>query len=84
MVGGIEALCSTLVLLGLGARLTALPLLVIILVALATTKAQVMAEQGLWPLLHSSRTDWAMLLGSLFLLVRGGGRWSADNHLRRP
>ena len=31
-----------------------------------------------WEAAHAARTDWAMLLGSLFLLIRGGGKWSAD------
>lgn len=32
-------------------------------------------------MLHESRTDWAMLLGSLFLLLKGGGKWSVDERL---
>jgi hypothetical protein len=32
---------------------------------------------------HEARTDWAMLLGSLFLLFAGGGPWSADAALRK-
>jgi putative oxidoreductase len=37
--------------------------------------------QGFWEMMHDSRTDWAMLLGSLFLLFRGGSRWSLDRIL---
>lgn len=48
------------------------------LVAIATTKADVLAEKGVWEMLHGSRTDWAMLLGSFFLLLKGGGFWSLD------
>ncbi|SFQ66098.1 DoxX family protein [Hymenobacter arizonensis] len=80
-VGGFETVCGLLVLLGLFTRLASLPLLIIMLVALATTKAQVFATEGFWELLHGSRTDWAMLLGSVFLLIEGGGRWSVDRQL---
>jgi uncharacterized membrane protein YphA (DoxX/SURF4 family) len=27
---------------------------------------------------HEARTDWSMLLGSLFLLIVGAGAWSLD------
>ena len=77
-VGTFEIICGTLILLGLFTRLTTIPLLIIMLVALATTKAEIFAEKGFWEMMHASRTDWAMLLGSLFLLIKGGGRWSLD------
>ncbi len=82
-VGGFEVVCGLLVLAGLLTRLASVPLIVIMLTALATTKAEVLAEKGFWELLHGSRTDWSMLLGSLFLLVEGGGRWSVDRWLLR-
>lgn len=31
---------------------------------------------------HEARTDFAMLLGSLFLLFVGAGAWSIDARLR--
>lgn len=77
-VGGFEILCGALILVGLATRLASLPLIIIMLVAILTTKADVLANQGFWEMLHGSRTDWSMLLGSLFLLIRGGGKWSAD------
>jgi len=80
-VGGFEIGCGALVLLGLLTRLASIPLIVIMLVAIATTKAEVLANEGFWPLLHGSRTDWAMLLGSSFLLLKGGGYWSLDRQL---
>jgi len=83
-VGGFETVCGLLVLLGLLTRLASLPLLVIMLVALATTKVEVFVNDGFWELLHGSRTDWAMLLGSIFLLIEGGGRWSVDRGLYDP
>jgi uncharacterized membrane protein YphA (DoxX/SURF4 family) len=74
-VGGFEIACGLLVLLGLLTRLAAIPLLVIMLVAIATTKAEVLASEGFWEMMHGSRTDWAMLLGSLFLLILTNQRW---------
>jgi putative oxidoreductase len=80
-VGTFEILCGILVILGLLTRLASIPLIIIMLVAIATTKAEVLANDGFWEMLHGSRTDWAMLLGSIFLLIKGGGNWSIDNML---
>lgn len=80
-VGGFEVFCGVLVLIGCLTRLASIPLLLIMLVAIYTTKETVLANEGFWPLLHGSRTDWAMLLGSLFLFIKGGGRWSLDQQL---
>jgi uncharacterized membrane protein YphA (DoxX/SURF4 family) len=82
-VGTNEIICGLLVLLGLFTRLAAIPLIIIMLVAFATTKAAVYQDEGFWELLHGSRTDWSMLLGSIFLLIKGGGGWSADAALTR-
>lgn len=80
-VGTFEILCGVCVLLGLLTRLASIPLIIIMLVAIVTTKADVLANQGFWEMLHGSRTDWAMLLGSLFLLIKGSGYWSLDKQL---
>ncbi|SKB64934.1 Uncharacterized membrane protein YphA, DoxX/SURF4 family [Parapedobacter luteus] len=80
-VGSCEMICGALVLLGLLTRFAAIPLLCIMLVAMATTKANILVGEGFWAMMHASRTDWAMLLGSLFLLIRGGGRWSIDRKI---
>lgn len=82
-VGIFEILCGALILLGLLTRLAGIPLIIIMLVAIATTKVEVLANQGVWEMLHGSRTDWAMLLGNLFLLIKGGGHWSVDRILMR-
>lgn len=82
-VGTFEILCGILVLIGLLTRLASIPLIIIMLVAFTTTKSEVYLEKGFWELLHGSRTDWAMLLGSIFLLIRGGGNWSIDKILTR-
>lgn len=78
-VGSFEILCGALVLIGLLTRLASIPLIIIMLVAIATTKADVLANDGFWEMLHGSRTDWSMLLGSVFLLIKGGGRFSFDS-----
>ena len=77
-VGSFEILCGVLILFGLFTRLAAIPTLVIMFVAIATTKAEILSSQGFWEMLHASRTDWAMLLGSIYLLISGGGKWSVD------
>lgn len=77
-VGTFEVVCGVLVLLGLFTRLAAVPLLTIMLVALASTKSEVLVNDGFWEMMHGSRTDWAMLLGSIFLIIKGSGRWSLD------
>lgn len=77
-VGSFEIICGALVLIGLLTRLAAIPLLTIMVVAIATTKAQLLTDNGFWSMLHDSRTDWAMLLGCVFLVIKGGGKWSLD------
>lgn len=82
-VGSFEIVCGALILLGLLTRFASIPLIIIMLVAIATTKAEVLADKGFWEMLHGSRTDWAMLLGSLFLLIKGGGLWSLDKRIMK-
>lgn len=82
-VGSFEIVCGALVLLGLITRLAAIPLIVIMVVAISTTKVEILANDGFWEMLHASRTDWAMILGSIFLLIKGGGKWAADHKLMR-
>lgn len=80
-VGTFEIVCGALILMGLFTRLASIPTLIIILVAIATTKAEVLTNDGFWEMMHSSRTDWAMLLGSIFLIIKGGGKWSLDRKI---
>jgi putative oxidoreductase len=82
-VGSFEIVCGALILLGLFTRLAAIPLITIMLVAIATTKVEVLAKDGFWEMMHGSRTDWAMLLGSIFLLIKGGGKWSIDKQIQQ-
>lgn len=80
-VGFFEILCGALILAGLLTRLASIPLIIIMMLAIATTKADVLAKEGFWEMMHGSRTDWAMLLGALFLLIEGGGFFSLDKRL---
>jgi putative oxidoreductase len=77
-VGGFEILSGTLVLMGLLTRFALIPLLAIMAVALTTTKWPILVKQRFWAMAHAARTDWSIIRGALFLLLVGGGSWSAD------
>ena len=68
----------TLLLLGLLTRLAAIPLIIVMLVAIFSTKVPILLDKGFWAMAHEARTDLAMLLGSIFLLIVGAGRYSID------
>jgi len=80
-VGTFEIACGAAVLAGLLTRLAAAPLITIMLVALTTTKVPILVNKGFWTMAHEARTDWSMLLGSIFLLIVGAGPWSLDRFL---
>jgi putative oxidoreductase len=80
-VGSFEIACGILILIGLFTRLAAIPLFTIMIVAISTTKAQLLADTGFWSMLHDSRTDWSMLLGSIFLFINGAGECSIDRKI---
>ncbi len=79
-VGAFEMVCGFLVLLGLWTRAAAVPLLIVIATAIATTKIPELfrAGQGFWYMVSDARTDFAMLCSLLFLILAGGGAWSVD------
>ncbi len=77
-VGGVEIACSLFVIWGLYTRLAAIPLILIMCMAIISTKLPIFQLEGIWEGLHASRTDYAMLMGSIFLLIRGGGKSSLD------
>jgi putative oxidoreductase len=80
VVGSFEIVCGALVLVGLVTRLAALPLITIIAVAIFSTKLPILMNSGLWKMAHEVRTDYSMLLGCMFLLIVGAGKWSLDAH----
>ncbi len=77
-VGCFEIACGALLLLGFFTRFAAVSLIIIMLTAIGTTKIPILLDQGFWKMAHEARTDWSMFLGSVFLLVVGGGKWSLD------
>lgn len=90
-VGWVEIICGILILLGLFTRFAAVPLIITMLVAIASTKIPIwlghdwwifhvreLKTYGFWSFMHETRTDWAMLMGSFYLLCVGGGLWSLD------
>jgi putative oxidoreductase len=70
-VASFEVLCGFLILIGLFTRIAAIPTIVIMIVAIISTKIPIFFEQGFW----------YMLMGSIFLLIKGSGKWSLDNIL---
>jgi putative oxidoreductase len=89
-VGAVEIVCGLLLLFGLVTRLATIPLLIDISVAIATTKipllwraTAVSSKLGFWSMQAESRTDFAMLMGLVFLLVAGSGLFSLDAWLQR-
>ena len=90
-VGGCEIVCGALLILGLLTRLAAIPMIINISVAIVSTKMPLLLGRGIlmfslpkansygfWPMVHEARTDFAMLLGGIFLLIVGAGCCSFD------
>jgi putative oxidoreductase len=83
-VGVVEIVCGALLILGLFTAIAALPLLIDILVAIATTKLPLLMKQGFWAAMHEGRTDFCMLVGLLAIALLGAGALSLDARPRRP
>jgi len=77
-VGVVEIVCGTMLIVGFFTVLATLPLLIDILVAIATTKLNVLAKQGFWSTMHDGRTDFCMLLGLIAIVLLGAGSLSLD------
>ncbi|MBN1559850.1 DoxX family protein [candidate division KSB1 bacterium] len=77
-VASFEVGCGVLVLLGLCTRYASIPLVIIMLVAIVSTKIPILLNDGFWSMAHAARTDWSMLLGSIYLLLTGAGKLSLD------
>jgi putative oxidoreductase len=78
-VGTVEIVCGGLILLGFFTRLSTIPLIINMIVAISATKIPIFLEKGFWAAAHEGRTDWSMVLGLIFLLIVGSGRWSLDD-----
>jgi putative oxidoreductase len=95
-VGVVETICGSLIILGLFTRLAAVPLIIIMIVALVSTKLPILLghdvwmfhlaadikRTGFWSMMHEARADLTMLLGCLYLIIVGAGRWSLDALIR--
>jgi len=90
-VGVVEIVCGLLIVVGALTRLATVPLVITMLVALVSTKLPILLghalgpfslpkldRYGFWSAMHESRADLTMLLGLMFLIGAGGGRWSVD------
>lgn len=79
-VGTFEIVCGLLVLAGLFTRFASIPLLIVILTAIATTKVPELLHpaQGFWFMVSDARTDFAMTMCLIFLIIAGAGAWSLD------
>ena len=95
-VGVVEIVCGGLLIVGLLTRLAAVPLLINMSVAILSTKVPILLghsfwtftlrelpSYGFWSMMHEARTDLAMWMGSLFLLVVGAGSVSLDAMMTR-
>ena len=82
-VGVCEILCGALLLIGLLTRFASLVMCINISVAIVTTKIPLLVSKGFWSFAHEARVDYAMLLGSPFLLVVGAGGLSLDARIGR-
>ena len=80
LVGAFEVVCGAMVLGGLFTRIASIPLLIVILTAIATTKIPELFNpaQGFWFMVSDARTDFAMTMCLFFLVLSGSGAWSAD------
>ena len=79
--GTFEIICGLLVLIGLLTRLAAIPLLIIMITAFVTTKWPLLVSKGFWIMFHEYRTDFAMTLLLIYLLISGGGNESIDSKI---
>jgi putative oxidoreductase len=95
-VGVFEIICGALLLFGFLTRVGALLMLINITVAIVVTKIPIafgegfgpfalrdLKTYGFWSMTHEARTDYCMWLGSLFLILKGGGKWSIDKKLTK-
>ena len=94
-IGGLEIVGVILLIAGLFTRIIAVPFIIEMVVAILTTKISLylgtsplplppaLPKVGFWAVMHETRSDYAQLLTTIFLLVVGPGAWSLDALLRR-
>ena len=81
-VATFEIICGILLLMGLLTRLASVPLLIIMCTAIVTTKIPKLFHDGFWTMAHDSRTDFAMTMLLIYLIIYGAGKLSLDSVIR--
>jgi len=88
--GWLEIIGGILLITGLLTRVIAVPFIIEMVVAIASTKIPlylgtyplplppVPPQVGFWAVLHEIRSEYAQLFNCAFLLLVGPGRWSLD------
>lgn len=79
--GTFEIICGLFVLIGFLTRLATIPLFIIMITAFITTKWPILIDKGVWAMFHEYRTDFAMTILLIYLVIYGGGSWSVDFNL---
>jgi putative oxidoreductase len=94
-VGVLEIVGGILLIAGLLTRVTAIPFVIEMIVAMLSTKIAIYLgtsplplppsppQIGIWAVLHEIRSEYAQLMSVLFLLVVGPGPWSLDALIAR-
>ena len=94
-IGSLEIVGGLLLILGLFTRAIAIPFIIEMVVAILSTKISLYLGTsplplppspptvGFWAVMHETRSDYAQILTSIFLLAVGPGSWSLDAVLRR-
>ena len=95
-VATLEIVGGLLLIFGLFTRCIAIPFIVEMVVAILATKVSLYLGTsplplppspptvGFWAVMHETRSDYAQILSSAFLLVVGPGAFSLDALLQRP
>jgi putative oxidoreductase len=94
-IGSLEIVGGLLLIAGLFTRFIAVPFIVEMVIAILTTKISLYLGHsplplppappmvGFWAVMHETRSDYAQILTSIFLLVAGPGAWSFDALLHK-
>jgi putative oxidoreductase len=94
-VGSLEIVGGLLLIAGLFTRAIAVPFIIEMVVAILTTKIALYLgtsplplppappRVAFWAVMHETRSDYAQILTSIFLLIVGPGSWSLDALLGR-
>ena len=67
--GTFEIICGFMIIIGLITRVASIPLIIIMITAFISTKIPILVHKGVWPWAHEYRTDFAMTLLLVYLLI---------------